>query len=108
MATQANITVDQGSDFATDITLTDISGSVLDLNNHTVAGKIKKSYTSQTSVSFDAVISDGDNGLITLSLTHTVTGAMKAGRYVYDIEVTHISTGDITRVLEVEITPGVT
>jgi hypothetical protein len=35
---------------------------------------------------------------------------MKAGRYVYDVEITQTSSGAVTRVLEgqVEVTPGVT
>ena len=49
------------------------------------------------------------NGVLTISLTNTQTNAMKAGRYVYDVEITS-SAGTKTRVLEgqVEITPGVT
>jgi len=42
-------------------------------------------------------------------LTNAQTNAMKAGRYVYDVEITS-SGGTKTRVLEgqLEITPGVT
>ena len=44
-----------------------------------------------------------------ISLTNAQTNAMKAGRYVYDVEITS-SGGTKTRVLEgqLEITPGVT
>lgn len=110
MATQAFITIDQGSDFITDITLADLTGYPVQLANHTVAGTIKKTYSSMTSFLFEASISDEDAGIITLALTHAQTSAMRAGRYVYDVEITHITTGDVTRVLEgqVEITPGVT
>ena len=47
--------------------------------------------------------------MIQISLTPTQTGALAAGRYVYDVEITD-QAGIITRVVEgqVEITPGVT
>ena len=110
MATQANITIDQGSDYISDIHLTDINGAPLILSSHTVAGTIKKTYTSQNSVAFTATITDTINGDIALALTHVQTSAMKAGRYVYDVEITDVNTNTITRVLEgqVEITPSVT
>jgi len=46
---------------------------------------------------------------IRLILSDTQTNSMKAGRYVYDVEITSPS-GEKTRVLEgqVEVTPGVT
>ena len=47
--------------------------------------------------------------ILNIGLTNTQTNAMKAGRYVYDVEITS-SGGTKTRVLEgqIEITPGVT
>ena len=48
-------------------------------------------------------------GLIDSSLTATETSAIKAGYYVYDLEITS-SSGIVTRVLEgkVHMKPGVT
>lgn len=110
MATQANITVDQGSDFLVDIDLTDNTGAAMDLSGHSVAGTIKKSYTSSNSVSFTASVSDAENGIITLSLTNAQTSTMKSGRYVYDVEITDTVNTTVTRVLEgqVYVTPSVT
>ena len=49
-------------------------------------------------------------GIIEIKLPNSVTNAMKAGRYVYDIEIKQTSTGEIGRVIEgqVQITAGVT
>ena len=108
MAVYSNIVVDQGADYSASIDVTDIDGDNINLTGYTGAGQIRKSYSSTTAVNF-AVSVDSDNGVLNISLTNTQTNAMKAGRYVYDIEITS-SGGTKTRVLEgqIEITPGVT
>ena len=56
-----------------------------------------------------AVLSPATSGQIQLNLGNTVTTAMKAGRYVYDVVITS-TTGQKTRVLEgsVSVLEGVT
>jgi|TARA_R110000822_G_scaffold139754_3_gene277386 hypothetical protein len=109
MAIYSNLTVDQGSNFLAYVDVTDSSGNALDLNGYTVAGQIRKTYSSLTAVSFSASVSNALGGTISLGLSDTVTNAMKPGRYVYDVEILN-SNGTRTRVLEgqVEVTPGVT
>ena len=47
-----------------------------------------------------------------ITLTSTQTNALKAGRFVYDVEITSPSSSgsDVTRVVEgqIDVTPGVT
>jgi hypothetical protein len=77
---------------------------------------MKKSYNSDSSdtVSFTTGInSDPTTGIITLSLTNTQTDLLKAGRYVYDVELSFVdSDGDtiVERILEgrIQVTPSVT
>jgi hypothetical protein len=109
MAIYSNLTIDQGSNFLAYVDVTDSSGNALDLNGYTVAGQIRKTYSSLTAVSFSASVSNALGGTISLGLSDTVTNAMKPGRYVYDVEILN-SNGTRTRVLEgqVEVTPGVT
>jgi hypothetical protein len=109
MAIYSNLTVDQGSHFLAYVDVTDASGNALNLNGYTVAGQIRKTYSSLTAVSFSASVSNALGGTISLALGDTVTNAMKPGRYVYDVEILS-SSGTRTRVLEgqVEVTPGVT
>jgi len=109
MAIYSNLTVDQGSSFLAYVDVTDSSANVLNLTGYTVAGQIRKNYSSSTAVSFIASVSNATGGTVSLSLTDTVTNAMKAGRYVYDVEIL-AGNGTRTRVLEgqVEVTPGVT
>ena len=80
------------------------------LTGHTGKGQIRKTYSSTTAVDFAvSVANPATTGVLNISLTNVQTNAMKAGRYVYDIEIT-AGSGTKTRVLEgqLEITPGVT
>jgi len=110
MAVYSNIVVDQGADYSASIDVADSDGDNIDLSGYTASGQIRKTYSSSTAVDFAVSIANpASAGILNISLSNTQTNAMKAGRYVYDIEITN-SGGVKTRVLEgqVEITPGVT
>lgn len=110
MAVFANISIDQGSDFSSVITVEGGDGLVMNLTGYSVRGQIRKTYTSLTAIDFDAEVESEDSGAILISLTNEQTRIMKPGRYVYDVEIVHDVSGSVTRVVEgqVEITPGVT
>jgi len=105
----SNLTIDQGTTFTANIDCTASDDAALNLTGYTVAGQLRKTYDSTTNTPFVAIIANALTGRIQISLTPTQTGALAAGRYVYDVEITD-QTGIITRVVEgqVEITPGVT
>jgi len=109
MAVYSNLTIDQGTDFSSNIDVTDADGDRFNLTGYTAKGQIRKSYQSSTAVDFTCTVSNAAAGIVTISLTAAQSNGMKAGRFVYDIEITS-SGGAKTRVLEgqVEITPGVT
>jgi hypothetical protein len=109
MAIISNLTVDQGSTFNATIDVTDTGGSATNLAGYSVAGQVRKTYSSSTAINFVSSITDAANGVVSISLSDTVTNNMKAGRYVYDVEILS-SGGTRTRVLEgqLEVTPGVT
>ena len=110
MAVYSNITVDQGSDYSAVIDVTDSDGDNIDLTGYSAAGQVRKTYSSSTAVDFTCTVATpASSGKLNISLSNVQTNAMKAGRYVYDIEITS-SGGTKTRVLEgqLEITPGVT
>lgn len=108
MATKANLIIDQGTDYSTTITLKDAANNVIDLTDYTGEAKLKKYYTSANSTSFSVSLG-GNTGIVTLALTHQQTNALKAGKYVYDVELND-GSNTISRVLEgtVTITPSVT
>lgn len=116
MARYEEFSIDKGSDVAIELHLQTEDGSVKNLDGHTAAAKMKKSFNSDSDNTFDftAVIADpATQGIITLVMNNNVTSTLKAGRYVYDVEISHNdSDGDtlIERVLEgrIHVTPNVT
>jgi|TARA_B110000259_G_scaffold130111_1_gene146801 hypothetical protein len=110
MAVYSDISIDQGSDFSAEIVVNDSTGTVANLTGYTAAGQIRKTYTSSTFTAFGATVTNATKGVLTITLSNTVTNAMKAGRYVYDVEITKTSNVEKTRVVEGQLTvnPGVT
>lgn len=109
MAIYADITADQGSNFSSEITVTDVDDSPIDLTNYTARGQIRRTYTSSSATSFAAVVSNPTSGIVSISLTSATTANMKPGRYVYDVEIVS-NTNIVTRVIEGQfiLTPSVT
>ena len=115
MATYEEITIDQGSDVTIQLELIDENGAKKDLAGHSVAAKMKKNYNSGDSdtTAFSSIITNSNNGLVNLTLTNTQTDALKAGRYVYDVELSFQDSSSNTiveRILEgrIQVTPSVT
>lgn len=108
MATIQNLYIDQGTTFSLTLIVTDQNNDLKDLTDYTVSAQMRKSYYTSSSVSFTASASMPEEGEITISLTATQTSALKAGRYVYDIEIA--SEVETLRVLEgiVVVNPEVT
>lgn len=106
MATKANLVIDQGSTFSTDLTLKDENGDSLNLSGYSANSQMRKWYTSSNATAI--FTTNVANGVISLSLTANQTGSITAGRYVYDVEITDGSS--ISRVVEgiITVTPQVT
>lgn len=106
MAQKANITIDQGTTFASGIDLLNDNDEPVDVTNYAARGQIRKHYSSTNAVSFTTTLS---NGSLVISLTANQTAGMVAGRYVYDIELVDPSN-TVLRILEgiVTVTPEVT
>lgn len=116
MAQYEEFTIDQGSDVSVTLNLVNTDGSKKNLTGYSVAAKMKKTYNSADSdtTSFTtAITSPPAGGICTLALTNTQTDALKAGRYVYDVEISYVDSSAntvIERVLEgrIQVTPSVT
>ena len=115
MAQFEEITIDKGADATIQLELVDTDGSKKNLTNHTVVGKLKKSYSDssgEATVFSSAITAPATEGICTLKLTNTQTKALKAGRYVYDVEIFYndsSSTRIKERILEghITVTPSV-
>jgi len=113
MAAIANLQIDRGATFSSDVTVTDTDGSAFNLTGYTAEAKMALGYSStRTRVTITAdIASDASTGVITLSLTADQTANLEApARYVYDVEITKTSDSTITRVIEgiITVSPDVT
>jgi hypothetical protein len=109
MATISNIVIDQGTTFSSIISLTNQNGTPMNLTNFTVKSQFRKSFSSSTAVNFTASIYDAAAGKVRLQLSPSDTSNIRAGRYLYDIELTSPG-GEKIRPLEglVILTPEIT
>jgi len=114
MAQYEELSIDKGSDITLQLELEDLNGNAKNLTNYTVAGKVKKTYNSTDSTIFTTEIqAPQTSGVVNLSLSNTQTDALKAGRYVYDVEISFVDSDASTvveRILEgtITVTPSVT
>jgi hypothetical protein len=107
MAIKANILIDQGADFSTEISVTDDNGDPVNLTGYSAAAQMRRHYTSATAISFNATIDV--TGSVALSMNAATSANVTAGRYVYDCELTS-SSNVVSRLVEgiVTVTPQVT
>ena len=105
-----NLQIDQGSTFSKLITVYQTDGITLqNLTGYTVASQVRKNYTSTNYTTINATNNDPTNGVIVMSLTAAQTAALKAGRYVYDLQLT-AADETVSRTVEgiITIKPEVT
>ena len=109
MAIISNIFIDQGSDFSLTVDVQNALGNALDLTGYTIAAQMRKTYGSTNASATFSTSHNGAYGQVVMQLTDSVTQALDAGRYVYDLNITS-GAGDKTRVVEGQaiVTPGVT
>ena len=111
MAAIANLIIDQGANFSSDVTVKDANGNAFNLTGYTTEAKMAKGYAStRTRTSLTSVIATDATSGVALSMTAAQTAALDAERYVYDVEITQTSTGTVTRVIEglITVRPNVT
>jgi hypothetical protein len=110
LAAYVELTIEQGADFTTTVTVKDETGNPSNLNNHSVAAQLRKSHYSSSATNFTATITDPGAGTITLTMASSVTANIAPSRYVYDLLLTNNSTNVKTRVIEgiANVLPSVT
>lgn len=112
MANAVNFVIDQGTLFEGIATIENEDQSVFDLTDMTPYSQMRRSYYTNTA--FDITVSvhgDPVNGQIKLSLLPSQSETLRAGRYVYDVEVhSDVDPNYTKRVLQgvITISPQVT
>ena len=110
MAEFVEIQIESGATFSTEITVNDASGSPKDLTDYTVRSQMRKSYYSTTAIEFVMTVITPLDGLITMELSAETTANIRAGRYVYDVEIEEDNSSEVTRIFEgiVTVLPNAT
>lgn len=90
MSEYIELFVDQGEYFSTDIMLTSDYGESFNLSSYSVVSQIRRHQLSTLPpINFNAkIFSDGNDGIIQLSLEPNVTSSLKYGRYYFDVFIT--------------------
>lgn len=104
MASVSNLAIDQGTTYSVTVGVTDDTGSARDLSGYSGRAQIRRSYYTTTNTAFTVTIDNPGDGEIVLSLTDAQTSNLKAGRYVYDVELVNDSTSAVERIVEGIIT----
>lgn len=95
-----NITIDQGSDFALDLTLRE-DDSAFDLTGYSARAQLRRRKNdSSPAATFVCTIPDAAAGSIKIELANSVTATLSAGIYYYDLELYQNSDAVVQRVLQ--------
>jgi hypothetical protein len=111
MAAYVELYLDQGTTFRNVINLTnDITNEYMNVAGYTVRSQMRRSYYSQNpTANITCTVTNASTGEITMFLEPDDTKNIKAGRYLFDVEMTDTSN-NVSRILEgiITVTPEVT
>lgn len=106
----AELTVDQGATFESNIDLVDDDGAAINVAGYVFSGQIRKSYYSlNPTANLLITVVNSANGNVNISLNAATTTNIKSGRYLYDVKMTD-TANVVTRIVEgiITVTPQVT
>tara|TARA_B100001564_G_C20473591_1_gene593767 strand:- start:446 stop:781 length:336 start_codon:yes stop_codon:yes gene_type:complete len=109
MAQSLNLTIDQGSDFLVNLTVTDDSGTAYNLTEWTANSSFKKHHTASTYHDFNSEVVVASTGNLNLVLPGSTSATIPSGRYYYDVVLKSNANTAVKRVLQgtVKIDPKV-
>lgn len=110
MADFIELDIEAGATFATQIIIENDDGTLRNLTNHIITSQLRKSYYSTTATDFVISITDSANGNVSMTLTAATTANLRAGRYVFDVEMNDVANNNIQRMFEgiATVLPNVT
>ena len=99
-----NLTIEQGSDFAIQLTLSE-DGSAKNLTGYSARAQMRQKKTDASpSATFTCTVTDAVNGQVKMALGNSTTAALTAGIYFYDLELFTENDDIVTRLLEGQAT----
>ena len=105
-----DLTIDQGSSFALDMTVQE-DNAAKNLTGYSVRAQLRPTQTSSTlTATFTGTVVNATDGEIQISLTATESAAINPGKYFYDVEIYTASDAIVTRLIQgsAVVTPEVT
>jgi hypothetical protein len=104
-AANYNLVIDQGSDFAVDLTIKE-GGVAKDLTGYLARAQMRPTITSSTLAgSFTCtVLVPYTDGKVKMELRSDASSAMEAGRYFYDLEIHTPNDAIVKRLIQGEVT----
>lgn len=100
MAAYMEITIEQGANLTSIVTVNDAQGDAVNLTTYSASSQLRKSYYSSSANTLAATVTGNANGQITLTMTAANTALLTPGRYVYDLVITNSTDNSKTRVIE--------
>jgi hypothetical protein len=105
-ATTYNTTIDQGADWYITFVYQDSNGSPINITGYTAALQLRSEPSDMNTVlslsTGSGITITGATGTIAVHATATQTGAISAGVYFYDLEITESVV--VTRLIQGQIT----
>jgi hypothetical protein len=98
-----NIAIDQGSDFAVELQISE-EGVPRVLTGYFARAHIRKTKTSGVvAAEFTCTITDALDGKLTMVMPNADTSALAYGSYFYDMEIYTLNDAAVTRMLQGEV-----
>ena len=99
-----NLTIEQGADFAIQLTLSE-DGSAKDLTGYSARAQMRQKKTdASAAATFTCTVTDASTGKVKMALANSVTAALTPGIFFYDLELFTNSDTNVTRLLEGQAT----
>lgn len=97
-----NVIIDQGANWQVNLSYKDSNGDPVNLTGYTAQLQLRTSYdaalASLNLSTGSGITITANSGLIAINATASQTGALVAGDYVYDLEIT--LSGVVTRIIQ--------
>lgn len=102
MASVYTMHMDAGSNFIRNFIYEDDNGAVMDLSDWAATMQIRETPDSALVLEIEPTF-DLPTGTITIAMSPTETSGLTASKYVYQLELSNATTGEVVRILQGKI-----
>jgi hypothetical protein len=103
-AANYNLVIDQGSDFAIDLTIKE-GGVAKDLTGYSARAQMRTTISSSAvAATFTCTVTEPTNGVLKMELRNADSSAISSGQYFYDLEIFTANDVIVKRLLKGEVT----